>query len=145
MKTDGFGKMVELTEELIYDLCGYLEDGNYRDTACQLCGFTEAQLDEWLKQADNDKLCGKLRKQVLYAEAEAERSVVYSLVTGAREGDLKGAMDFLKNKYPHKWDRQGKTASIEDNNINVTVKMVKSPYKPNIDEDELRELEELEG
>lgn len=131
--------MVELTEDLIYELCGYLEDGNYRDTACQLCGFTEDQLDEWLNKADDDKLCERLRKQVRYAEAEAERSVVYSLVTGAREGDLKAAMDFLKNKYPHKWDRQGKTASVEDNNINVSVHVVKSPHKSNIDEEELQD------
>lgn len=127
--------MTELTEDLIYDLCGYLEDGNYRDTACQLCGFTEKTLDEWLAKAKEDKLCAKLEKQVRYAEAEAERSVVYSLVTGAREGDLKAAMDFLKNKYPHKWDRQGKTASVEDNDINISLKVIKSNHTSNIEED----------
>lgn len=134
--------MTELTKDIIYELCSYLEDGNYRDTACQLCGFTEELLDEWLKNADEDKLCAELKKKVHWAEAEAERSVVYSLVTGAREGDLKAAMDFLKNKYPEKWDRQGKTASVKDNDINISLEIVKSDYKSNIDEEELKNLDD---
>ena len=137
--------MTELTDDLIYDLCGFLEDGNYRSTACQLCGFTEKELDEWLKQASHDKKCAKLKKEVLWAEAEAERSAVYSLVTAGKEGDVKAVMEFLKNKYPEKWDRQGKTASLEDNDINIAVRVIKSNHKSNIDEKELAELEDLEG
>lgn len=134
--------MAELTEDLIYELSGYLEDGNYRSVACQLCGFTEKELDEWFKDAEKgNKLCQKLKKRVLWAEAEAERSAVYSLVTAGREGDTKAVMEYLKNKHPERWDRQGKTASIEDNDINISLKVIKSTHKSNIDEEELEDLD----
>lgn len=134
--------MTELTNDLILELCGYLEDGNYRSVACQLCGFTEKELDEWFKEAEKgNKLCQKLKKKVLWAEAEAERSAVYSLVLAGREGDTKAVMEYLKNKHPERWDRQGKTASIEDNEININLKVVKSTHKSNIDEEELEDLD----
>lgn len=133
---------LELTNELIKELCGYLEDGNYRSVACQLCGFTEKELDEWFKKADKgDRMCQQLKKKVLWAEAEAERSAVYSLVTAGRDGDVKAVMEYLKNKHPERWDRQGKTASIEDNDINISLKVIKSTHKSNIDEEELKDLE----
>ena len=134
--------MAELTNDLINEICGYLEDGNYRSVACQLCGFTEKELDEWFKEAEKgNKLCQKLKKKVLWAEAEAERSAVYSLVLAGREGDTKAVMEYLKNKHPERWDRQGKTASIEDNEININLKVVKSTHKSNIDEEELEDLD----
>ena len=134
--------VVELTDELIYELCGYLEDGNYRSVACQLCGFTEKELDEWFKEAEQgNKKAQKLKKKVLWAEAEAERSAVYSLVTAGRDGDVKAVMEYLKNKHPERWDRQGKTASIEDNDINISLKVIKSTHTSNIDEEELKDLD----
>lgn len=132
--------MTELTNELIYDLCGYLEDGNYRSVACQLCGFTEEQLDEWLANASKDKMCEKLKKDVLWAEAEAERGAVYSLVTAGKEGDVKAIMEFLKNKYPERWNKDNKASAVGDNDLNIAVQIVKSPHKSNLTAEELEEI-----
>lgn len=103
------GRPTKLTPELQASVCGIIEAGNYRCVAAEAVGLGERTLADWMKRGEDepDSIYGDFRREVLEAEASAERRMVEIVVKAAAE-DPKHAQWYLERKFPERWARKDK-------------------------------------
>lgn len=130
--------MVELTEQLIKELCGYLEDVGFDDIACPMAGVSPEQLAKWEKEADEPgasslhlKLKRDLRKSRIKAEYNHAKNVNYA----GMGGDVKASMFILEALAPQRWKRKGEVSDNGVKDINIKIQAVKPTFE--IEEEEL--------
>ncbi len=116
------GRRTKCTPELTEKICGYLSEGNYIMTACELCGIDPKSYHNWYNRGRDelDRIAeegGKPRKreqpfvhffhEVTRANAEAERRMLEIVVTAAvDEKDVRAAQWYLARKHPEKWAKR---------------------------------------
>jgi hypothetical protein len=107
---------MELTSELIDEICEKVMDGNFPLTAAVACGVATPQYNEWIRLgnteinsiSEGNKLNEKnaiyvhLVTQVATAEATAESRAVAFWQNHVSE-NWQAARDFLARRYPARW------------------------------------------
>lgn len=122
-------------EELVQQICSYLEAGNYLQTACHAVGITQTTYYRWLgignevntlveARPDADELkermmqgelvlglhadqvrCFEFRERVLIASARSEAFAV-AMVRKHMPDQWTAAMTFLERRFPNRWKRR---------------------------------------
>lgn len=103
------GRPTKLTPGLQATLVEFIDAGNYRCVAAQAVGVGERTLRDWMKRGEDepDSIYADFRREVLEAEAAAERRMVAIVVMAAAE-DPKHAQWYLERKFHQRWGRKDK-------------------------------------
>ena len=112
------GRKPKLTEELVNNLCRYVENGaSYKD-ACIAVGIGETAFYRWLDDADSDDekikykdLKVKLRDSLKKANAKF-KSYHLANITRLSNGDWKASAWILERKYPKEFAQVGRNAVV---------------------------------
>ena len=104
------GQPSKITDALIAEVCGYIEEGNFIDTAAVCAGIHYCTYYNWAKWGDKNHhdfkggLYEKFFKAVKDAERHAEREVLLKLYEAKGMGWTKFAW-VLERRWPAKWGR----------------------------------------
>lgn len=105
------GRPTKIGDALIKEVCGYIEEGNFIDTAAVCAGITYCTYYNWIKWGDQrhqDFKGGQYEtffKAVKDAERRAERDVLLKLYAAAGMSWTKYAW-VLERRFPAKWGRR---------------------------------------
>lgn len=135
MATDPHNRMRVFDEQLVQQICDYIEAGNYIATACHAVGITQTTYYKWLgigqdvnamceAREDADDLkermmqgemvldftmaqvrCFEFRERVLKSSARSEAFAV-AMVRKHMPDQWTAAMTFLERRFPNRWKRR---------------------------------------
>lgn len=114
----------ELDDKIIKEIKGYILDGCYPEDAAVLAGVKVEQFNEWLEKAKDkkeDPLYDLLAFEVMRAERESMRQQQRNVLLAGDEGDWKASMEYLKNRFPDRWDRSRERNDAADNDIHIVI------------------------
>jgi hypothetical protein len=99
------GRPCKLTPELTDELCRYLEQGNYLETAAELCGLNQDTVREWVKAGvrEPEGPFGAFSVAVKGAMARAEMEGIQLLKKAAEGGAWQAAAWRLERTRPRKY------------------------------------------
>jgi hypothetical protein len=105
--------LFEAYPERIGRLVDRLIEGNYRDTAATLAGFTARSVRGWMDAADKgDARYEPVAQVIRIAEALAESASVRNVRAAGKDPRFWAAdMTYLERKYPDKWGRRNEDAN----------------------------------
>jgi hypothetical protein len=105
------GRPSKISDALIKEVCGYIEEGNFIDTAAVCAGINYCTYYNWIKWGDEkhqDFKGGQYEiffKAVKDAERRAERSILLDLYATKGMAWTKFAW-VLERRFPAKWGRR---------------------------------------
>lgn len=101
------GRPTILTEALSSEIVGYIEAGNYLETAAALAGVNPSTVRRWLRKGRRAKsglhydFCTAVRK----AEGHAEQESINRIRAAAGRGVWVADAWYLERKFPQRWGR----------------------------------------
>ena len=118
------GRPTKLTEDLLGELCGHLENGNPISTACALVGIGESTYHKWQKRGKEEMQrveeghanCRIRKEEARYVEfveattharAEGDRRHVQNIIDAGSE-DWRASAWYLEHARPEKWSKKTK-------------------------------------
>ncbi len=113
------GRPLSLNEAIIREMCSYIEEGNYIETAAHMVGVSKASVFSWLKQGhaarkaldsgesidDKQAMCLAFLDSIKRAEAKAEVENMRALRAMAGEAWQSIAWR-LERRHPDRWGRR---------------------------------------
>jgi transposase len=150
------GRPTKLTPELQEKLCQALESGDFVETACAIVGVSVASVYTWLALGRGEPVTvhgpkgpvalrarsehRAFLEAFLRASALAEHRMVITLQAAARfgpgvhaiagetvrVGDHRAASEFLRRRFPERWNRSYKDETVRSVTVNAS-----SPEKAN--------------
>jgi len=109
------GMRLQLSDELVEQLCAILRTGNYIGVACRAVGIDRVTLHRWLNREGAQ--FDLLRERVQRARSEGEVRNV-ALISQAATQNWQAAAWLLERQYPDRWGRTSvrlRDATDEDN------------------------------
>lgn len=98
---------IELTDDLLEEVCERIRKGNYPHIAARACHIPESTWHKWAHQAKDPAVMGvlaTLSTQVAAAEATAHCIMVQRIQEAAREPKTWAAAAwYLEHRYPELW------------------------------------------
>jgi transposase len=117
------GRPSKFTTEIKDNICEYIAQGNYLDTACRLAGVDYTTFRGWMVKGEQE---GKgeyfeFLRQVRLAEAQAESERVRLILQAGRLDDWKANAWYLERKYPDRWGKKEHIdAKVESHHTQTT-------------------------
>lgn len=117
------GRPSKFTNEIKDNICEYIAQGNYLDTACRLAGVDYSTFRGWMVKGEHE---GKgeyfeFLRQVRLAEAQAESERVRLILQAGRLDDWKANAWYLERKYPERWGKKDHIeAKVESHHTQTT-------------------------
>lgn len=105
------GRPTICTPELTKKIAGFIEQGNYIETACAAAGVPKSRLYEWLKLShqEDSKPCYKaFRDAIELAMAQGEQRDLMFIDRAAIMGSWQAAAWKLERKFTARWGRKDK-------------------------------------
>lgn len=118
------GRPSKLTDDLIEELCGYLEEGMPTSTACDLAGISARSFQRWRKRGKeeinrveeghvncrerkSEKPYCRFWRRTTRARAEGDRKHVKNIVNAGEE-DWRASAWYLERARPEQWSKTTK-------------------------------------
>ena len=103
------GRRPKFTHSKVDEICGYIAEGMFTKTACELAGVSENRFYTWRRQAERAKHPNRLQRYFLQslkrAEAEAEAFHIRKLAYHAQD-DWRASAFYLERKHRDRWGRE---------------------------------------
>jgi len=113
------GRPSKLTEELVKEICNYIEQGNTYDRACRLAGISDSIFYKWKARGEKEGegVYFHFLQATLKAGEKFKQTNIDIIQQAAKDGTWQAAAWLLERKHPEEFGRRDRVAISMDGRL----------------------------